>query len=199
MSTRWRFSDVSRSARTPKKFATMCNTVSTRNMAHTAVAVSTPLALLSDGSRPRARRTPRMMPTRVTAVSWADSLAATSALLPRSAMCAVIDALVDPAATPHIALHTVAKLATGRTKSAARWGDSMSRSSPTSLIKSAKSRHSLRKLSKLPPHQYPKNKLPSIPAPSRSTHVIAAARAEADSFPTPTLTSTALVLNIPRR
>ena len=88
----------------------------------------------------------------MTAVSCAPSFAETSARLPSSAKCAVIEARVAPAVIPQIVLQHAPTAATSM-KPVPRpaSGASMSSVSPTSLITSAKSRHSLQFQSKFDP------------------------------------------------
>ena len=126
----------------------------------------------------RARKEPSTRPKSVTAVSCAPSFALTSARLFCSAKCAVIDARVAPAVMPQIVLHAAPRAAT-IVKPVPRpaSGASMSRVNPTSLITSAKSRHSLTLRSKPPPTPYEKMSEPNMPTPSRRTHAIAAAAA----------------------
>ena len=128
---------------------------------------------------------------RLTRVSWDPSLAATSEMLLALAWCCVTAALVAPPATPTSALATLAAHRTSWRARRGRSGPASSSIMAASLRTSAKRRHFLQAWSRSVPRSQVKAMPPAIPAPSRSSHVIVADRAVADSSPTPTPFNTA--------
>lgn len=93
---------------------------------------------------------------------------------------AVSEALVEPAATPQRALHTEATQAVARKKEPVS-GANISRVRPTSLMTSANRRQLFTLWSNCAPPIQAKTRLPSMEAPSRSTHWIVAAQGVASS------------------
>eukprot|EP00962_Isochrysis_galbana_P022985 scaffold6887_cov126-Isochrysis_galbana.AAC.4 len=107
MLARWVLSHGRVRQPTPRQLAYTCSSVSAPNANQTRPTES-PIkgANVYD---------PTSSPSTVTAVSCAPSFAETSAMLPRSAKCAVMEARVAPATMPQIVVHVAPSAAT-RTK-----------------------------------------------------------------------------------